>query len=72
MISIDKTLTPENAVSRGYIWWKDTIYDTEAPLEAMQDIVDMTNCGYVLGKCATPDGEQNNFVGVYIPKAKAT
>lgn len=64
-IKIDQSLTPESSEDRGYVWWMDVIYDAEAPIEAMDNIVALINEGFILGRCATPDGEVNNMVGVY-------
>ena len=62
-------LNPESADMMGYEWWKDVIFDKEAPVETMKDIVDLKEKGFVFGKCATKDGESNNFIGVYMKKA---
>lgn len=65
-IQIDKTLTPENADSRGLLWVKDVIVDEEAPDEAMTDIVKLTKEGYLVGMSAGNNTE-NNLFGLYKP-----
>lgn len=64
-IRIRTEVNPETAQSFGFVWWKDTIYDPEAPIGAMDDILTLLQEGYILGLPATPDGEVNNFVGLY-------
>lgn len=61
-------LNPDSADEMGYEWWKDTIYDLEAPEEAMQDIIDLSDEGYAFGESANPEGEMYNMIGVYKKK----
>lgn len=72
-IRIRQDLTPENAKQLGFVWWKDTIYDLEAPKEAMEHIVEMVESGeWVLGTPATRD-PIGTMVGLYkklVSKAK--
>lgn len=71
-LPIDETLTPESAASRGYEFINNTIYDREAPVEAMQEIIDLvTDQGYKLGQPASVMGE-DIFVGLYAPVEKET
>ncbi len=65
LINIEEGLTPESAEGRGYVWWKDVIYDKEAPIETMKDILELKGSGYFFGECVTPDGQTNNYIGVY-------
>lgn len=68
-IEMIQELDPESADMMGYEWWKDVIFDKEASVEIMDDIVDLKDKGYVFGKCVTKNGETNNFIGVYKKKA---
>ncbi len=61
-------LNPNSAEGMGYEWYKDVIFDREAPPEAMKDIFDLENRGYVFGDSAASNGSANNFVGVYKKK----
>lgn len=62
-IKINFDITPENAHEHGYEWQQDTVYDEEAPSEAMQNIIDAINSGrYLLGSAASP---HPNFCGMY-------
>ena len=63
-------LNPETAGEMGYEWWKDVIYDAEAPQGAMEDVFDLNDMGYVFGESAS-SGDENNFVGVYVKKKPA-
>jgi len=68
-IVLIKGLNPESADQMGYEWWKDIIFDKEVPKDALEDILNLENKGYVFGECATLDGKINNFIGVYTKKA---
>ncbi len=63
-IKIDKELTPENAEQKNLIWVNDIIIDPEAPKEAMSDIQEYLNKGYVVGQAASTI-TTNNFFGLY-------
>lgn len=65
-INIIEGLNPDSAEKMGYFWWKDVVYDIEAPKETMQDIYEIEKIGeYTFGECATPDGQVNSLIGVY-------
>lgn len=62
---IDLSLTPENAVKRGYEFDSQVIYDREAPFEAMEDIIDLVKKnGYKLGQ---PASDISKMLGLYKP-----
>jgi len=64
---IDDNLTPENAKENGYTYVDEVIYDREAPVEAMQDIIDMVEKeGFKLGTSARRD-DPSPFSGLYVP-----
>jgi len=66
-IIVDYKITPENAGELGLIWYQDYIYDSEAPEIANRGIKGEVERGeVVLGSSATPAGEINNMVGIYI------
>ena len=49
-LPIDDSLTPENAGSQDYGWEGNVAYDREAPLEEMQEIIELVDKeGYKLG-----------------------
>ena len=63
VVEIHKEITPENAEQLGYEWIQDTIYDVEAPEEAMQDIGGLIESGeYILGSSAS---SSTTFCGLY-------
>lgn len=64
-IHVRMDMNPETAESLGFLWWKDVIYDEEAPPGVMDDIIMLEQQGYVFGLPAAPNGEDTNFVGVY-------
>lgn len=64
-VSINCDLSPESAESMGLEWCKDTIFDPEAPIEAMRDVYDLVAAGYILGMPASVGGEENGLIGVY-------
>ncbi len=62
---VDKDLTPENANERQYEWIKDTIYDREAPIDAIGDLIHLVkDKGYKLGM---PAGDERYYDGLYAP-----
>lgn len=64
------SLTPETCEEQGYDWTGDTLYDEEAPENAMADIYDLISRGWKLGKPANPSHEQNTGYGLYKPLEK--
>ena len=69
-ILVEKTLTPENAPSKGYVWVQDTIYDPQAPAIAVRDVFDLvTTKGYKLGLPVSRMGT-HIFQGLYAPFKK--
>ena len=64
---IDDSLTPENAKEKGYEYVGESIYQTDAPYDAMKDIIDMVeNQGMKLGTSVHTFGGEN-FCGIYNP-----
>ncbi len=61
-ITIDQSLTPENASQFGYEWIQDVIYDPEAPQGAMSDIEELVESGHKLGQSVS---SAQNFAGLY-------
>ena len=66
-LKVDRTLTPQSALEKGFVWKKDSIYSPVAP-SLLQEIVDLVKKGYRLGQ---PNASSNSdiFVGLYKPKA---
>lgn len=60
-------LTPETCSGQGYEWTGDTLFDEEAPTDAMADIYDLISQGWKLGRAATPSLAQNTGYGLYKP-----
>jgi hypothetical protein len=72
-IQVDRELTPENCEKKGFIWWKDSIYDPKAPKPANEEFTHITKKGWRLGEPASKELEQNGGVGIYKPlKSKNT
>lgn len=66
-IRVDGKLTPENCKDNGFEWWKDAIYDSEAPVEVNSEFIELINKGWKLGKSASKELEQNGGIGIYKP-----
>lgn len=67
-ITVDENLTPDNAKEKGFVWWRDIIYDPAAPKKANKTIADLLAKGYKLGQPANKKIKQNCGVGLYKPK----
>ena len=62
-LSVDTSLTPENAHERGYVWDNDIAYDETSPFDDL--VVLVTQEGYKLGRArdsVTPEDK-----GLYRP-----
>lgn len=77
LIIVDKTLTPENAGERGYIWWQDTLYEINYDLGLEKPFYDDFNPNDGLRRTVNEDGAllgqpanrhfHENGVGIYYP-----
>ncbi len=72
-IVIDTTLTPVNALEKGYKWWSDSLYipDGSWPYEPgdadpNQDLWDLVEQGWKLGQPANRNFN-DHAVGLYEP-----
>jgi hypothetical protein len=67
VIKVDWSLTPSNAKERGYLWYRDGIYDSEAPPEVNKDLEELISEGWKLGEPALTELKENCGVGLYKP-----
>lgn len=66
-IQVDEKLKPDNCKSFGFEWWKDAIYDPDAPKEANKEFLELIEKGWKLGESALKELKQNGGVGLYKP-----
>lgn len=69
-LSVDKTLTPEDAPAKGYQWVADVMYQTDAMEGTLDQVVNkVTIQGYKLGTSVTRMAAENTQ-GLYAPLKK--
>ena len=66
-IRVDRHLNPENCGEKGFEWWRDAIYDPQAPEEANEEFVELIRKGWKLGRSASRTLEYIGSVGLYKP-----
>jgi hypothetical protein len=66
---VDYGLTPENCAAKGFVWFKDDLYDPEAPHEANSEFEELMRKGWKLGEPGNKSTIQNGGVGLYKPLA---
>lgn len=63
---IDESLTPENAKEKGYEYVGESIYQADAPYDAMKDIIEMVEKEGVKLGCSIHN-RNAGFCGIYKP-----
>ncbi len=71
-IIVDFSITPENCESRGYEWYKDSIYDPGAPSGVNAEFMTLITKGWILGEPGNRSTMQNGGIGLYKPIAQTS
>jgi len=69
-IVVDYTLTPVNCEKKGYVWYKDSMYDPDAPKIVNAEFEELLRNGWKMGEPANTNSLTNNGIGIYKPKDK--